>query len=171
MNEFSTWVTVIATCISAWAAWAMWKVSKRTLVLQHSIEDSKKPLAHIWYNTQGNIDGQKAHSFTFLNIGSSPLPIRSLKAIFSDGTHGRVNAFVVKPEKDIGVKVGRRFDINQQEISDLILIPNELYFIEVVLTHGQFNFKIMYYDNTFENINIDTSNLGGKYILIGHGKK
>lgn len=168
----ATVVSAIATVVSALAAWRMWNVSKDTLSLQASVEEAKKPLVHIWYNRHNIADGKTIGAFTLVNIGGSPLPIRTLRILFGPEKQGQateIAAYTVVEEKK--VPIGIRIWSSRQEITDLILPPNQLSFVEVVLQGNQCRFEVMYYDNSFEFIEIDTSNLGGKYILTGQGRK
>lgn len=170
MNELSTWVTAIASVISAVTAWRMWKVSQNTLSLQASVENAKMPLVHIWYNRHNISNGKAIGTFTLVNIGGSPLPIRTLRVLFGPEKQGQATEIsghtIIEDKKS---RIGLRH--SNQEITDLILQPNQLSFIEIVLQGSQCRFEVMYYDNSFEFIDIDTSNLGGKYILTSQGRK
>lgn len=177
MSDLSPWamllatvVSAIATAISAVAAWRMWKVSQSTLSLQSSLETATKPLVHIWYNCHSIADGKTIGMFTLVNIGGSPLPIRTLRVLFGTERQGQgteLTAHTIIEDKK--VRIGLRH--SAQEITDIILQPNQLCFVEIVLQGSQCRFEVMYYDNSFEFIEIDTSNLGGKYILTGQGRK
>lgn len=177
MSDSSTWVMVAATVVSAiaatfssLAAWRMWKVSKNTLNLQASLENAKKPLVHIWYNRHTIADGKTIGTFTLVNIGGSPLPIRTLRVLFGPEKQGQAKDLTAHTIiEDKKVRIGLRH--SNQEITDLILQPNQLGFVEIVLQGNQCRFEVMYYDNSFEFIEIDTSILGGKYILTGQGRK
>jgi hypothetical protein len=170
MSDISTWVTAIASVISAVAAWRMWKVSQNTLRLQASVENARKPLVHIWYNSHSIADGKTIGTFTLVNIGGSPLPVRTLRVLFGPEKQGHateLSAHTIIEEKK--ARIGLRH--SNQAITDLILQPNQLSFVEIVLQGSQCRFEVMYYDNSFEFIEIETSNLGGKYILTGQGRK
>ena len=170
MSELSTLVVAIASAMSAFAAWRMWKVSQSTLNLQASVEKSKMPLVHIWYNRHSIADGKTIGTFTLVNIGGSSLPIRTMRVLFGPEKQGQateLSAHTIIDDKK--ARIGLRH--SNQEITDLILQPNELSFVEIVLQGNQCRFEVMYYDNSFEFIEIDTSNLGGKYILTGQGRK
>lgn len=170
MSDISAWVTAIASVISAVAAWRMWRVSQNTHSLQASVENAKKPIVHIWYNRHSIADGKTIGTFTLVNIGGSPLPIRTLRVLFGPEKQGQateISAHTIIEDKK--VRIGLRH--SNQEITDLILQPNQLSFVEIVLQGSQCRFEAMYYDNSFEFIEIDTANLGGKYILTGQGRK
>ena len=176
MSDLSTWVmlaativSAVATVVSAVAAWRMWKVSQSNLNLQVSVESAKKPLVHIWYNRHSIADGKTIGTFTLVNIGGSPLPIRTLRVLFGPEKQGQATELTAHTIiEDKKARIGLRH--SNQEITDLILQPNQLSFVEIVLQGSQLRFEVMYYDNSFEFIEIDTSNLGGKYILTGHGR-
>lgn len=53
--------------------------------------------------------------------------------------------------------------------TDIILLPNIIYQAFFEIQSGQFKIEAMYYDNKFEFVEIETSVLGGKYILTGRG--
>lgn len=170
MSGLSTWVTAIASVVSAWAAYAMWRVSKNTLNLQASVEASKKPLVHIWYNGTPRSDLGHIQTFTMVNIGGSALPIRTLRILYGPEKTGQsthISAYTVEGKEK--QPFGRQHIKNQ--MTDLILARNQLCFVEAECNNGQLRFEVMYYDNSFEFIEIDTSNLGGKYILTGQGRK
>jgi len=54
--------------------------------------------------------------------------------------------------------------------TDIILRPNTIYKAFFEIQSGQFKIETMYYDNLFEFVEVDTSVLGGKYVLTGKGK-
>ncbi len=170
MIDLSTWITAIASAISAWAAYAIWRVSRNTLNLQASVEDAKKPLVHIWYNGIPRSDLGHIQTFTMVNIGGSAMPIRTLRVLYgpektSQSTH--ISAYTIEgKEKHL---IGRQQIKNQ--MTDLILVPNQICFVEAECNSGQLRFEVMYYDNSFEFLEIDTSYLGGKYVLTGKGQK
>lgn len=78
MSELSTWVTVIASVISAFAAWRMWKFSDATLRLQQTIEYEKIPSVPIWYNGTEELTPKILGGMTFINIGKESLPSRRI---------------------------------------------------------------------------------------------
>lgn len=149
----------------------MWRVSQKLYNLQESVEELKKPLVHIWYNQHGIADGKTIGSFTLASIGGSPLPIRRMRVLFGPERHGQateIAAFTINHDKKIPISLN--LSSSRQEIADIILQPNQLSFVEIVLQGSQLRFEVMYYDNSFEFIEIDTSNLGGKYVLTGRGR-
>jgi hypothetical protein len=162
MSDISTWVTAIATAISAWAAYAMWKVSKSLYDLQSSVESSKEPKIHFWCNSNKH--------FTLLNLGKEPLAIRTLRVLTGLRSPTQQNVlfkFEQMKKDDQGYITG-----NSNEFpKDIILNPNKLYQIMLQDEMPQLTIEAMYYDNSFEFLEIDTSILGGKYILTGKGRK
>jgi hypothetical protein len=179
MSDLSAWimlaatgVSAAATVVSALAAWRMWMVSQSTLNLQASVEEARKPLVHIWYNQHGIADGKTIGSFTLASIGGSPLPIRRMRVLFGPEKEGQATEIAACTiNHDNKIPIVLNLTNSRQEITDIILQPNQLSFVEIVLQGSQLRFEVMYYDNSFEFIEIDTSNLGGKYILTGQGRK
>ncbi len=168
--DWSAWVTAIATVVSTGVAYFVWRVSQKLYDLQTSVEKAKRPLVHIWYNRHSIADGKTIGTFTLVNIGGSPLPIRTLRVLFGPEKQGQATELSAhRIVEDKKARIGLRH--SNQEITDLILQPNQLSFVEIVLQGNQCRFEVMYYDNSFEFIEIDTSNLGGKYILTGQGRK
>jgi len=176
LGAISSIAIFVASLIFSKKANAIAKNSNDTqramLDLEERIENAKKPLVHIWYNRHNIADGKTIGAFTLVNIGGSPLAIRTLRILFGPEKQSQASeiaAYTVAEEKK--VPIGIRIWSSRQEITDLILPPNQLSFVEVVLQGNQCRFEVMYYDNSFEFIEIDTSNLGGKYILTGQGRK
>ncbi|WP_413288384.1 hypothetical protein [Bdellovibrio sp. HCB337] len=170
MNDLSTWVTALASAVLAWAAYSMWRVSRNTLKLQSSVEKAKKPFCNIWYNGTPQSDLGHIQNFTVGNIGMSALTIRTLRILFGSEKIGRsthIAAYTVdgKEKKLIGRQSKKKL------VADLIITSKQLCFIEAECSSGRLHFEVMYYDNSFEFIEIDTSNLGGKYILMDRGGK
>lgn len=175
MSDLATWSTTIASAVSAIAAWRMWKVSESTLSLQASVEQSKEPKVHVWFNGQMSVTPKVISSLSIVNIGQTALPLRTLRLIgqngqamkflFSDELHG------AHPKKVNKEMVEQRLGGMPQVDTDIILHPNTIYQVFFEIESGQFKIEVMYYDNSFEFIEIDTSNLGGKYILTGQGRK
>lgn len=168
----ATTVSAIATIISALAAWRMWKVSKSTLDLQASVENAKKPLIHIWFNGEEIQAPVKVFSLSLVNLGQTSMPIRKIRVLNSSGV--TQFQFLEKNSKQKYVEkyqaIMKNLSSYQNEVVDLILLPSIIYQL-MVRVQGQFKIEAMYYDNSFEFIEIDTSYLGGKYILTGQGRK
>ncbi len=178
MNEpvnWSAWVTAIASVVSALTAYALWKVSKATLSLQASIEAAKAPKVQIWYNGLQPLAPKVVSSLSFINSGKEALPVRRLRILGSDGQAIR---FLLSdelhgshPKKiDRTMTLERMSGVPQLD-TDLILLPNRIYQAFFEFESGQFQVEAMYYDNSFEFIKIDSSILGGNYVLSGQGKK
>jgi hypothetical protein len=162
MSDLSIWVTAIASAISAWAACAMWKVSRNLYDLQSSVESSREPKIHFWCNNNKHL--------TLLNVGKEPLAIRTLRVL--TGLRSPIQQsiqfkFEEMKKDDLGYITNNNSELPQ----DIILNPNQLHQIVLQDEMNQFTIEVMYYDNTFEFLEIDTSILGGKYILTGKGRK
>ncbi len=181
MSEISTWammaatlVSAVATVVSAIAALRMWKVSQNTLSLQASVENTKKPLVHVWYNGTQNLTPKVFGGMTFINIGKESLPVRRLRIL---GNGRQPIGFKLLDPTMLKVKRYSPEDLDkyqpkfEQEALDFVLSPTEIFQTSVEIDSSQLVLEAMYYDNTFEFIEIDTSNLGGKYILTGQGRK
>lgn len=176
MSDLSTWITAIASAVSAWAAYAMWRVSRSLYHLQASVEEARKPLVHIWVNNVIFGSEQKeTASVSLINIGRTPLPIRTLRLL---GQDGQAMQFMLS-DKFCGWSTAQLkneitvfdFSAMSQTETDLVLLPNIIHQAFFQNRFSQIKVEVMYYDNSFEFIEIDTSNLGGKYILTGQGRK
>lgn len=174
MSDLSTWVMAIASVVSAWAAWQMWKVSRNSLNLQASVENTKKPLVHVWYNGTQNLTPKVFGGMTFINIGKESLPVRRLRIL---GNGRQPLGFKLLDPTLLKVKRYSPEDLDkyqpkfEQEAIDFVLSPTDIFQTSVEIDSSQLVLEVMYYDNSFEFIDIDTSNLGGKYILTGQGRK
>tara|TARA_R110002049_G_scaffold209537_1_gene380430 strand:- start:816 stop:1307 length:492 start_codon:yes stop_codon:yes gene_type:complete len=162
MNNIFSWLTIIASGVSAVAAWAMWRVSKNLYALQKSIEESKKPIVHFWCDNNNLL--------TLANIGKEPLPIRTIRVLKGlRSTTQDISYFTLSNLKKGQVAI---LSENYSQVSvNCIIEPNQLYQIMIKEELLQLTIEVMYYDNSFEFLEIDTSILGGKYILTGKGKK
>jgi len=153
-------ISAIAGIASSVAAIFMWIISKKLYNLQKSIEDSKKTLVHIWCNSNKNL--------TLINLGKQSLPIRTLRLL--EGKRSSYN-------RNIDFTLIKAREENDQEPKlflsnrDILLIHEKIYNLNLKQEQLQMTFEVMYYDNSFEFVEIDTSNLGGKYILTGIGTK
>ncbi|MDZ4676288.1 MAG: hypothetical protein SGI74_02170 [Oligoflexia bacterium] len=181
MSDLSTWVmlvatgvSAVATVVSALAAWRMWKVSESTLNLQASVEVTKKPLVHIWYNGTQSLTPKVFGGMTIINIGKESLPVRRLRIL---GNGRQSLGFKLLDPTLLKVKRYSPEDLDkyqpkfEQEATDFVLSPTEIFQASIEIDSSQLTLEVMYYDNSFEFIEIDTSNLGGKYILTGQGRK
>lgn len=173
--DWSSWVTAIATAVSTGVAYFMWRVSHKLYDLQISVEKAKEPKVHIWYNGQLMITPKVISSLSIANIGQTALPIRTLRLI---GLDGQAMKFLLSNElhgahpKKINKELVEQSLAGMPQVdTDIILHPNTIYQIFFQIESGQFKIEVMYYDNSFEFIDIDTTNLGGKYILTGQGRK
>jgi hypothetical protein len=174
MSELSTLIAALASVVSAFAAWRMWKVSESTHSLQASVERARKPLVNLWWNGLILQAPKQIGSMSVVNTGATALLIRTLRIL---GPNGQAISFLFSqreerkhPTEEI---LGNIDDLQNyaQVATDLVIQPNEIYRVLFPAYSSQFKIEAMYYDNTFEFIEIDTSNLGGKYILTGQGRK
>ena len=189
--DWPSWITAISAAVTTFVVFGSWRISKRLLSLQAGqlkIQDTQaqiqaeqlnieqkaaegaSPLIHIWYNRHQLSGNSMIGVFTLLNTGGSPLAIRTLRILSGSVNQGQaleIAAHAVKDEKSVAV--GRTS--SKQELVDLVIVPNELTKVEMRLEASQVRFEVMYYDNSFEFVEIDTSILGGKYRLTGRGKK
>lgn len=173
--DWSAWFTAIASVVSTGVAYFMWRVSQKLYSLQASVDAAKGPKVHIWFNGQMMLTPKVISSLSIVNIGQTALPLRTLRLIgqdgqpmkflFSDELHG------AHPKKVNKEMVEQNLGGRPQSDTDIILHPNTIYQVFFQIQSGQFKIEVMYYDNSFEFIEIDTSNLGGKYILTGQGRK
>lgn len=163
--DWSAWVTAIATVVSAGIAYFMWLVSQSLFNLQKSVESAKNPKVHFWCNGTNSIN--------VINIGKQSLPIRRLRFLegYRSPTQKHIqfnfrslNSVSSDSEKNIA-------SARLSELTNLIFNPNDIHEAWFDFGYGQLTVEVMYYDNSFEFIEIDTSNLGGKYILTGQGRK
>lgn len=174
MSELSTLIAALASAVSAFAAWRMWKVSESTHFLQASVESTKKPLVHVWYNGTQSLTPKVFGGMTLINIGKESLPVRRFRIL---GNGRQPLAFKLLDPTLLKVKRYSPEDLEkyqpkfEQEATDFVLAPTEIFQTSVEIDSSQLTLEFMYYDNTFEFIEIDTSNLGGKYILTGQGRK
>lgn len=174
MNEISTWVTAIASGISAFAAWRMWKVSESTHSLQATVESAKKPLVHVWYNGPQSLTPKVYGGMTLINIGKESLPVRRLRILGNDRQPLRfklLDPTLLKVKRYSPEDLEKYQPKFNQETTDFVLAPTEIFQTSIEIESSQLTLEFMYYDNSFEFIEIDTSNLGGKYILTGQGRK
>lgn len=174
MSELSTLVAALASAVSAFAAWRMWKVSENTHSLQASVENTKKPLVHVWYNGTQSLTPKVFGGMTLINIGKESLPVRKFRIL---GNSRQPLGFKLFDPTLLKVKRYSPEDLDtyqpkfEQEATDFVLAPTEIFQTSVEIDSSQLTLEFMYYDNTFEFLEIDTSNLGGKYILTGQGRK
>lgn len=163
--DWSAWVTAIATVVSAGVAFFMWRVSQSLYDLQKSVEEAKNAKVHFWCNGTTSIN--------VINIGKEPLPIRRLR--FLEGyraptqKHIQFNFRSLNSESNDSEK--NIASARHSELTNLIFNTNDIHEAWFDFGYGQLTVEVMYYDNSFEFIEIDTSSLGGKYILTGQGRK
>lgn len=160
--------SAFAAIISAFAAFATWRVSKRLYGLQNSIEEAKRPLVHIWYDGTKELTPKVTATLTFVNLGSTPLLLRTLRLIAANGQASQIALLPIESKSD---KRDRSYTSTSlkytQELTDLIFNPSVAQHISLQIESSQFKVEAMYYDNSFEFVPIDNSRLGGNYILSG----
>lgn len=158
--DIQSWISAVATGVSAIAAVFTWKVSRNLYHLQKSIEDSKKATLHFWCNSNDNL--------TLLNVGKEAMPIRTLRVLegYRSQTQRHVEITILKTAAVLN-QMGTNCDSLLNGDTDLIFEPSVLYKIQLKQGQGQLTVEIMLYDGSFHFIEIDTSYLGGKYIFSG----
>ncbi len=161
------WISSIGTLISLYIAFIVFKLERRH-------KDDDLPKTHIWFNGPLIVSPKEISSLSVVNIGKTSMPIRRLRII---GSNKNVVKFkFIEKSKHIN------FTAQYNEImdglktfseveTDIMLHPNVIYEILFGIYADQFIIEAMYYDNTFEFIEIDTSILGGKYILSNNRRK
>ena len=166
-NNYSPLISAIATVVSAYVAF-------RFFHLQKAIENSKNPFVHIWYNGTENLTPKVLGGITIVNVGKESLPVRRFRIL---GNSRQPLDFKLLDPTLLKVKIYSPEDLDKylpsfkNEARDFILSPNEIFQASIAIDSSQLTLEVMYYDNRFEFIEIDTSNLGGKYILTGQGRK
>lgn len=174
MIDISNIIIAIFSGVSAFAAIAMWQVSKKLYNLQLSVEKSREPHVNIWFNGEEIQAPKVISSLSLVNLGSSAMRIRTLRLL---GANGQAMNFKFAEKSQTTHYVEKYQEIMKdissysQRETDIILLPNITYQAFVGIQSGQFKVEAMYYDNSFEFLDIDTSNLGGKYVLTGKGIK
>ncbi|MES2615643.1 MAG: hypothetical protein V4591_09530 [Bdellovibrionota bacterium] len=193
--DLTNWISAVFTAIAAFAtfasvviSWFLFKLQKGQLKIQEtqakiqaaqlrleeSSADQKKPFVHIWSDNHRpihdiNSEGVIGKTFTLINIGGSPLPIRTIR-IFDNSlakiTAIRLSAGYIFNGKEITVDNS----ISPYQLFDIIFVPNEIWTIKVYLDTSQVRFEITHYDNSTELIDIDTA-VCGPYVITGKGKK
>lgn len=166
--DWSSWVSALSALASAVTAFALWRVAKATLSLQKSVEASKAPLVYIWFS--GPIGLTSRSSLTFVNVGQTALPLRTLRIIGQDGQAVRLLLYQ-GDSTTLSLDAIRDMRVSNapQVQTDVIFEPNVVYRTFSELQFIQLEVEVMYYDNSFEKVPMDLSNLGGKYILTGKG--
>lgn len=172
--DWSAWITAIAAITSTVVAYFMWRVSQKLYDLQASVEKSKEAKVNVWFNGSEILAPKVITSMSFVNMGEQPMRIRTLRLI---ALNGQAMKFKLIEKSEPAHYVEKYQSIvdslpsYSQQATDIIFMPNTIYQAFIGIESGQFKIEAMYYDNTFEFIEIDTSNLGGKYILTGQGRK
>lgn len=159
--DWSSWVTAISTVVSTGVGYFVWRISQKLYDLQKSVEESKNPKVHFWCNGTNSIN--------IINIGKESLPIRRLR--FLEGYRSASQKHIQFNFKSLKIESSdsEKNITSASELPNLIINLNDIYEAWFDLGYGQLTVEIMYYDNSFEFIEIDTSKLGGEYILTGKG--
>lgn len=171
MNTYEA-MSVIASVTSGVAAVATGYVSWRIFQLQKTVEDAKKPLVHIWYNGTKKLLPKLSAELSFANLGSTALLVRKIRLLGNDGQAmpiALIRAEQLPQHRDRSYT--QTSPKHEQEIVNVVFGPSEIAGLSFEIEAGQMKVEVMYYDNSFEFVEIDTSNLGGKYTLTGKGKK
>lgn len=158
MNDLSTWVTAIASTVSAWAACAMWKVSRNTLNLQASVESAKEPKVYAWF--------KDSKFLTLTNLGKETLPIRELKVLKDPSEKGHLEIFFALAK--LNLHGDTHIEENYYAVMGTKMIePNTPVLLVLKEEFPVVNLQARYFDGTTETIEIKS---GSKSILKGKGK-
>jgi hypothetical protein len=169
-------ITTLSTVVSAGAAIASWKVAQSLLRLQNAVEADRKlqenPLVQIWFDNSGQTFEGSQGELSIINLGGRSLAIRTLDVIHGGPANEKRLLMFIKVKAS-----GVSFDLDgskfTDKIRDLVLKSDLVHEILLKSPEGfpsQFKIRVMYYDNSFETVDVDTANLGGKYVLTGKGK-
>lgn len=162
--DWSAWITAIATVVSTGVGYFVWLVSQNLYDLQKSVEEAKNPKVHFWCNGTNSIN--------VINIGKESMPIRRLR--FLDGYRSTTQKHIHFNFRSLNTESSDSEknipSAKHSELTNVIFSPNDIHEAWFDYGYGQLTVEVMYYDNSFEFIEIDTSNLGGKYILTGQGR-
>lgn len=163
-GRLTEWLSAIGALISGYIAY-------KVFLLDEKVSEGAKPRVSIWFdNSYQTFDGILGE-LTFINLGKESLPIRTLTFLYGNPENRIHSALSDSLLNSTQINNSANFSNSK---NDLIFKNNQI--IKYTLLSesdwpNQFSIRAMYYDNTFEFIQIDTSNLGGKYILTGKGKK
>ena len=163
-SKLTDWVSALGAVISGYIAFKVYHLDKR-------VSDEGKARVSVWFdNSLETFDGVLGE-LTFINLGKESLPVRKITFLFGN-PEKRVNSIITNDIQGSVQNFGSIHYSDSQE--NLIFEHNKI--VKLLLSSKdewptQFKIRAMYYDNTFEFINVDTSNLGGKYFLTGKGRK
>lgn len=161
-GRLTEWISAVGALISGYIAYKVY-------ILDKKVSEASKPRVSIWHSVDfQDFDGILG-VLTFINLGKESLPTREIAFVY-DSPEKRIDSILVEnisSTPSLGV-------IYESSQSDLIFETNKP--VKVLLRSQkdwptQFKIRVMYYDGSFEFIDIDTSNLGGKYVLTGKGKR
>jgi hypothetical protein len=165
-------ISLIASGTSGLAAAATGFVSWRIYQLQKTVEDAKSPQVHIWYSGTKKLLPRLSAEFSFANLGQTPLLIRRLRIL---GNNAQAIPIAIAELHREPLERDRSYSQTSlkfnQEVIDVILEPGKVQILSFEIETSQMKVEVMYYDNSFEFVDVDTANLGGKYVLTGKGKK
>lgn len=166
------WLSIIASATAGLAALATGYVSWRIYQLQKTVEDGKMPLVHIWHNGTKKLLPKLSAEMSFANLGATPLLARRLRLLGNDGQ--AMPIALIYPERPPQLR-DRSYTQSspkcESEAVDVVFEHGKVQGVSYESEVSQLRVEVMYYDNSFEFIDVDTSNLGGKYTLTGKGKK
>lgn len=163
-GRLTEWVSAFGAIVSGYIAYKIYLLDKK-------FSEEGKPLVSIWFdNTYQTFDGILGE-LTLINLGKESLPIRTLVFLYGN-PESRIHS--ATSESLLNSTQMNNFANYSESQNDLMLEGNKITKF-ILLSKSdwptQFTVRAMYYDNTFEFIQVDTSNLGGEYILKGKGKK
>lgn len=163
-GRLTEWVSAIGALISGYIAYKVFLLDKK-------VSEGAKPRVSIWFdNSHQTFDGILGE-LTFINLGKEGLPVRALTFLYGN-PESRIHSALSESLLN-STQINNTSNYSDSQ-NDLIFENNQIIKYTLLSERDwptQFSVRAMYYDNTFEFIQIDTANLGGKYILIGKGKK
>lgn len=144
--------SALGTVGAAWVGWRLYQ-------LQKSLEDAKKPKVTVWFNPTANGLGL----FSFVNLGQASLLVHKLDVIAGANIHA-----IEVVDMQSGVPVSHNSE--SPFVRDIVFLPNQPFILMAYSgpnKPSQFQVRLMYYDNRFEFLDIDTGKYG-PYLLKGY---
>lgn len=163
-GRLTEWLSAVGGLVSAIIAFKLFALEKK-------LKEQESPKVSIWYDSTLQTLDDLHGELTLINLGKDSLPIKGLDLLYGN-PESRIKSWLLDKDQVINLpSVSDDSFLDRQ--SDLILKSHEVF--RLILKSkdwpSQFKIRAMYYDGSFEFLDIDTSVLGGKYILTGKGKK
>lgn len=155
-GKLTEWLSGIGAIASTYIALKVYWLDKKS-------KEENEPKVHVWCN--------RNNLFSLVNLGKESLPIRELQILEGYRTSKGQNIIPFTFNRLDKDGSGQLSDEYFYKATNCIIEANHPYTILLEREVNQLTIQAMYYDNTFEWLNIDTSILGGGYILTGKGRK